>query len=181
MAGRKDLSMQKKAAVLVALLLCGMALLLVMTDSGNVRTSVASVGRQAPDIELADLSGKIWRLSDLRGKTVLVHFWATWCSTCEEENPTLQALQTSEPAGNLTIVTVLVKDTAEKAKKYMDARNFSFPVLVDTGATAAKYGITGVPESFLIDKSGIVRDKIVGPNKWDSSEVKSALAKFGAS
>lgn len=174
--------MQKKAFTLIALLFCGIALVFTMTESPDVRqSSPAAVGSAAPDFELQDLSGKTWKLSDLKGKAVLVHFWATWCTTCEAENPTLQRLFEAEQGNQkFVLLSILVRDDAERAKLYMRDKKFTFPVLADTKAVSAQYGLRGVPETFLVDKNGILRDKIIGPNNWDTAEVRAALAKFAA-
>lgn len=169
-----------KTIILIALLICGAFLVFAMTETGGDRPSAGVVaGKQAPDFALQDLQGKTWKLSDLKGKVVLLHFWATWCTTCEQENPTLQRLLESERENpQLVVLSVLVKDDAAKAKAYMAQRGFDFPVLADDRKTSQQYGLTGVPETFLIDKSGTIRDKIIGPNSWDSPEVRAALARF---
>jgi peroxiredoxin len=170
-----------KRIVLIVLLLCGVLLVYAMTDTTAMKTAggVASIGVQAPDFALQDLQGKMWRLSDLKGKVVLLHFWATWCSTCEQENPTLQNLMRAEQDNpQLIVLSVLVRDDPSAAKAYMAKKGFDFPVLADDKKTSIQYGLTGVPETFLIDKNGTIRDKVVGPNTWDSPAVREALAKF---
>ncbi len=169
--------MQKKAFILFALFICGAALVFTMTDPADV----AVVGSAVPDFELQDMSGKIWKLSDLKGKTVLVHFWATWCTTCETENPTLQRLYEAEQGNQkFVLLSILVRDDMERAKAYMREKRFTFPVLADTKAVSVQFGLRGVPETFLIDKNGILRDKVIGPNVWDTAEVRAALAGFAA-
>lgn len=170
-----------KTIVLIALLVGGAFLLFAMTDSDSAKPSgvIAGKGSLAPDFALQDLKGKVWRLSELKGKVVLLHFWATWCSTCEEENPTLQNLLLAERENpQFVVLSVLVRDDAAKAHAYMAQRKFDFPVLADDKKTSQQYGLTGVPETFLIDKSGTIRDKIIGPNNWNSPEVRAALARF---
>ncbi len=84
---------------------------------------MAAVGSQAPDFTLQDLKGKVWRLSELKGKVVLLHFWATWCSTCEQENPTLQNLLLAERDNpQFVVLSVLVRDEADGARAYMAKR-----------------------------------------------------------
>lgn len=173
--------MQMKTIVLIALLIGGAFLVFAMTDSGSMKSSggMAAVGSQAPDFTLQDLQGKVWKLSELKGKVVLLHFWATWCSTCEQENPTLQNLRQAERDNpQFVVLSVLVRDEADGARGYMAKRGFDFPVLPDDKKTSMQYGLTGVPETFLIDKNGIIRDKVIGPNTWDSPAVRSALSKF---
>lgn len=175
--------MQMKIVVLLVLLIGGAFLLFTMTDSGSGKPfgggAALAVGSPAPDFTLQDLHGRTWRLADLKGKVVLLHFWATWCTTCEQENPTLQRLLQAERENpQFVILSVLVRDDAAKAKAYMAQRGFNFPVLPDDKKVSMQYGLTGVPETFLIDKSGTIRDKVIGPNTWDTAEVRAALAKF---
>jgi peroxiredoxin len=170
-----------KIVVLLMLLVGGVFLVSAITDSGSVKSTggAVAVGSQAPDFALQDLQGRTWKLSELKGKVVLLHFWATWCTTCEQENPTLQRLVQAERENQqFVVLSVLVRDDADKAKAYMAQRGFDFPVLSDDRKVSAQYGLTGVPETFLIDKNGTIRDKVIGPNVWDSADVRAALARF---
>lgn len=172
--------MQKKALILIAMFIFGIAVVFTITGAPDVRQPAAVVvGSAAPDFQLQDLNGKTWKLSDLKGKVVLIHFWATWCTTCEAENPTFQRLYEAEQEhGKIVLLSVLIRDDAERASAYMRDKKFTFPVLPDTKAVGTQYGLRGVPETFLIDKNGIVRDKVIGPNVWDTAEVRAALAGF---
>lgn len=139
----------------------------------------ATISLDAPAFELKDTDGKIWKLSDLKGKVVLLNLWASWCGTCKEELPSIQNLVNSEKDNNrLVFISVLYNDSPAKALAYLKENGFAFPVLIDTGHVAEIYGITGVPETFIIDKKGILKQRVVGPLKWDSPEVKSALAQM---
>lgn len=126
----------------------------------------------APDFELLDLEGNAVRLSDFRGGAVLVNFWATWCPPCREEMPSLSALHASF-SGNpaFSALTVLYQDSPETAKDYLEKNGYLIPVLVDPkGSVAESYGLTGVPETFLIDGDGVLRKKIIGPFRFNSPE-----------
>jgi cytochrome c biogenesis protein CcmG/thiol:disulfide interchange protein DsbE len=135
---------------------------------------VATKGLPAPDFTVQTWDGKNLRLSQLRGKVVLVNFWATWCDSCKEEKPymlRLYSLLKDNP--DFRFVSILYKDDMKKAIAYEQANFVSFPVFSDPGGAAAiSYGLTGVPESYIVDKNGMLREKIVGPlvgpNNWSS-------------
>jgi peroxiredoxin len=172
--------MTKKAVTLIVLIMLGggVAYLLSATDDqpGSQR---AAIGGRAPDFELTDTEGKTWKLSDLKGKIVLINFWASWCDPCKDEIPSIQNLLNSEKGNDkLVFLSILYRDDPAQATSYLKERGFGFPVLLDTRNVASSYGVTGVPETFVIDKSGIVKDKIIGPQKWDTPEVRAALAKL---
>lgn len=130
-------------------------------------------GLDAPDISLSDLSGRNLRLSDLKGKVVFVNFWASWCQPCREEMPSLQILYNNLKSNdNFRMITVLYRDDPDRAVSFLKGNNLDLPLWIDRdGKAAASYGLTGVPETFIIDKKGILRKKIIGPANWASPEV----------
>jgi DsbE subfamily thiol:disulfide oxidoreductase len=139
----------------------------------------ATVGLDAPAFELKDTAGKLWRLSDLRGKVVLLNLWASWCVTCKEELPSIQNLINLEKDNTkLIFISVLYNDSPEKAIEFLKANGFAFPILIDTGNVARIYGITGVPETFVIDKKGTLKQRVVGPLQWDSPDVRATLTRL---
>ncbi|MEW5744351.1 MAG: TlpA disulfide reductase family protein [Nitrospirota bacterium] len=170
----------RKGIILLAILVTGIAGVLLLVTKEEPRQPVtAAKGLEAPPFELADLEGKTWRLADLKGKVVLLNFWATWCDTCKQENPSLQALMNAEKENDrFVFLTVLYKDTPANAKEYLKANGFTFPVLIDTNNVGRAYGLTGVPETFLIDKRGIIQEKVIGPMEWNTPEVRAVLAKL---
>jgi thiol-disulfide isomerase/thioredoxin len=116
-------------------------------------------------------------LSDMRGSVVFVNFWATWCESCVDEMPSIEALF-GQMSGNkkFRLVTILFRDDESRALSYMKGNGYNFPVFLNPdGSAAKKFGITGVPETFIIDKKGILRDKVIGPAEWDSPGVVKAL------
>ncbi len=139
----------------------------------------ATVGLEAPAFEVKDTAGKLWRLGDLRGKVVLLNIWASWCPTCKEELPSIQHLINIEKgAGKLVFISVLYNDSPEKALAYLKANDFAFPTLIDTDNICGQYGITGVPETFVIDKKGVLKQHVVGPLQWDSPDVRAELTRL---
>ncbi len=170
--------MNIKTITLILVIAAAIALAFLIPGKEPVKHQAAS-GLQAPDFELKDISGKTWKLSDLKGKIVLVNFWATWCDSCKEENPSLHKfIQSEKENKNLVILTILVNDSAQNAAEYLKKNNFDFTVLIDDKKTSAEYGITGVPETYIISKDGTLKKKIIGPAPWDAPEMKAAIEKF---
>lgn len=97
------------------------------------------------------------------------------------ENPSIQGLVEAEKGNDkLVFMSVLFKDEPSRALEYMKSNGFNFPVLIDDKNIAGEYGITGVPETFIIDKNGTIKEKVVGPVSWDSPEVRAFIKKLTA-
>jgi thiol-disulfide isomerase/thioredoxin len=113
----------------------------------------------APPLEGHDLEGRALALADLRGRPVLVHFWATWCPVCRLEQDSIEAI-----SRDWTVLSVALEDTpAADLQTFMDKEGLSFPVLRDSdGRLAARYGVRGVPASFVVDAGGEIRFTSVG-------------------
>jgi len=116
------------------------------------------VGRRAPGFELPDINGEKVSLYDLRGKVVLLDFWAMWCEPCKAEMPDFQAaLDHYEPQG-FAVVTVDLGDRAEVVKAFIDEKGYRFMVLVDNNLRVGDaYEAKVLPKSVLLDRQGIVR------------------------
>lgn len=139
-------------------------------------TLVGEVGRPAPDFELQDTAGRIWKLSDLKGQVVFVNFWATWCPPCREEMPSMQALYEAMPKDRFKMLAILSNDDPALATAFAAKGGFNFPILIDPGSQIGKaYGLTGVPETYIVDKQGILRQKYLGPRQWSSPEAQQML------
>ncbi|MDT8334662.1 MAG: TlpA disulfide reductase family protein, partial [Desulfurivibrionaceae bacterium] len=132
-----------------------------------------------PDFSLVDLDGKPWTLSDLKGQVVFVNFWATWCPPCREEMPSMQKLYTTLPKDKFKMLAILNKDKPEVARTFAAKRGLTMPILNDQdNKVGPKYGLTGLPETFIIDKTGVLRNKVVGPAQWDSPAVERMLRHY---
>jgi len=140
---------------------------------------VATVGEPAPGFSLVDRQGKTWKLSELRGQVVFINFWASWCPPCREEMPSMQRLYGAVPGESFKMLSILYKDEPAAGDKLTEAFKLTFPVLIDPGdKTAQAYGLTGVPETFIVDKAGVLREKYIGPRVWDSPQARELMMKY---
>jgi cytochrome c biogenesis protein CcmG, thiol:disulfide interchange protein DsbE len=122
------------------------------------------VGRAAPDFTLPQLDGPAVTLSRLRGQVVVINFWASWCAECQTEQAALnQAWQQFRDSG-VVVVGVNFEDTSGGARDYVRTAGVSYPVVEDTDSrTALAYGLRGVPETFMVGRSGHIVDRVIGP------------------
>ena len=121
-------------------------------------------GQEAPDFTLSLLDGSALSLSDLRGRIVVVNFWATWCPPCEEELPDLQAVWTGYQGQGVTLVGIAFQEEEAEVREMVSRFGLTYPLGLDVGGrTATAYGITGVPETFVVDGTGQVAYVHVGP------------------
>jgi peroxiredoxin len=155
-------------------LLPALALLLVFVYGFLTRAPVDSsdtaprIGKPLADFTLPDLQGHTVQLTALRGKVVFVNVWATWCPPCVEEMPTIQQLYEHLHGRGLEILAVSLDALgAQVVVPFMQSHRLSFPTLLDTKNIVQRlYHTTGVPESFIVDKRGILVEKVVGPRDW---------------
>lgn len=150
-------------------LVAGLALIVPMIvlfaisfgNNPNARPS-ALVGTRATDFSLVDLDGNAVSLGELAGKPVVLNFWSTWCGPCKFEHPVLQQAAKANP--DVAFYGVIYSDDPQKARMYLQRAGTTYPHLVDTdNRVAIDYGVTGVPESFFIDRQGTIVYKFVGP------------------
>ncbi len=154
-------------------------LLLFLAACGQEQKKVATVGQPAPDFTLIDLQGKTWTLSELKGQVVFINFWATWCPPCREEMPSMQKLYTMLPKDNFKMLAILNNDSPALANLFALKLKVTIPILNDqVNKIGPIYGLTGLPETFVIDKHGVLREKFIGPAKWDSPEYVQMLTKY---
>lgn len=148
-------------AVLVALLV---AVLATRAPSSERATRSPLIGRLAPPVNGTTLAGDSFDLSELRGRWVVVNFFASWCLPCIEEHPELVAFDEDHAArGDASVVSVLFDDEEEKARAEFEKRGGDWPVVIDDdGAMGVAYGVARVPESFLVAPDGTVVQRLVG-------------------
>lgn len=131
------------------------------------------VGMNAPDFNLPDLQGKSQRLSDYRGKVVFLNFWATWCKPCKEEMPSMQALWDNLKQEDFVMLAISMDrvTTKKDIPPFVESMKLAFPILTDSwGQTDNRYKLMGVPETYIIDQNGVLREKVIGPRDWSRAE-----------
>ena len=169
MTGRLKLGAQVLAVGLVALLL---ALLVWKLVHGSGKK--AAVGKAAPNFTLnrIDRPGRL-QLASLRGKVVVLNFWASWCYPCKQEAPTLAAAA-KRYAGRVVVLGVDVNDFAGDARKFAHRYGLDYPIVHDNhNVTSPTYGLTGLPETFFIDRTGKVIVHVAG--QVDATQVQDGV------
>lgn len=133
------------------------------------------LGFRAPDFELADLTARTVKLSELRGKPVLLNFWASWCPPCRKEMPDLQEFAEKYGA-HIHVIGVNWNDQLQTVKEFLDQYRVTYTNLLDTnGKVIVRYGLTGLPTSFFIDEDGIIRGKWFG--EMNTADMVAAFRK----
>ena len=140
----------------------------------HYRQGEASVAGKRAENFAMDLDGKSEHLSDLRGKVVVLNFWASWCGPCVEETPSLIALQQRIAARNGVVLGVSVDEDQNAYEKFIRDQHLNYPTYRDPSKKiATDYGTSMWPETYIIDRKGVIVRKIIGPQDWNSSELLS--------
>jgi cytochrome c biogenesis protein CcmG, thiol:disulfide interchange protein DsbE len=130
-------------------------------------------GKLAPDFTVSDGTSTI-HLASYRGQVVLLNFWATWCEPCLVELPSLLQLHQDQPS--LAILAVSIDEDPQAYSSFIVQRHVDLITVRDPGQSAAKlYGTKGWPETYAIDRNGIIRRKFIGPQDWTSPEIQGFL------
>ena len=150
------------AAITVGVVVAALVIVLATRrPAADVVAPSPILGQQAPDIVGPGLDGATVRLSDLRGRWVLVNFFATWCVPCVREHPELVSFSARHPASEAQILAVVYDDQPSDVSAFFAKRGGTWPV-VDDASAKVDFGVRGVPESFLVDPDGVVRTRLVG-------------------
>ncbi len=169
----------KHKSIILIIAIAVAAAAIFLGPGGKPYKTIISVGAPAPDFELRDSTGKLWKLSDLKGKVVFINFWATWCTACKAEMPHKTELLNKMQGRPFQMLGVLYRDDPVNLPSYFMKHNVSAPTLIDPdNAMARLYGITGVPETFILDKEGILRERVVGQKEWSSPENMALIEKW---
>lgn len=148
-------------------LLTGILAFGLSRDPGVVGSAL--IGRPAPDFALETLQGDATvRLAELRGQVVVVNFWASWCRECRVEHPDLVAAWERYRDRGVVFLGIAFQDRPSASRAYVEDVGGGWPTLADPGSRAAiAYGVFGIPETFVIDRSGLVGRRYVGPVRYD--------------
>jgi len=166
-----------RSVILILLMISGLLILSLLNRNRSYNKSVKivpiEIGLPAPDFTFPGINGKMVSLSDFRGKVVLVNIWATWCASCVDEMPSMERLYQNLKGKDFEILAVSIDSLGVKVvAPFMKKYKLTFPALIDSSGTiGAGYRTTGVPESFIIDKNGILVKKIIGPRDWTQPEL----------
>lgn len=152
----------------------------VATGTGKMAAFVRKKAPEAlPDIEFNDAGGKPLKLSDFKGKTVLLNLWATWCAPCREEMPALDRLQKEQGGDKFEVVALsLDRKGVEATRKFLDeVKASNLKLYIDaTAKQGTVLKIVGMPTTFLIDADGREVGRLAGPAEWGSAEAKKLIA-----
>ncbi|MDF2535288.1 MAG: alkyl hydroperoxide reductase [Bacillales bacterium] len=164
------MSATKNVLSILILIFVIIAVVIVIKDSNNESKDIISkkdesfasnpIGKEAPNFSLKNMQGQIVKLSDYKGKKIMVNFWATWCPPCKEEVPEIEKFHKDNP--DIIILSVNI-DTTKDIQGFIDEYQMTFPVLLDDNKEVSEsYGTYKIPETFFINADGIVKYKRVG-------------------
>ena len=154
---------------LVAVLFVGLG-----KDPSEIKTPL--IGKPAPPFKLKAVgNGQTIDVGSLRGKPVVINFWATWCVPCYQEHPVL--VENARLIPGVQFVGVVFNDTEDKINAFLRERGSSYPTLLDEqGKTAIEYGVGGVPETYFLDRNGVIVAKFTGPMTTEILQANVAKA-----
>jgi peroxiredoxin len=169
---------QKKIVILFSLLILAMGFWLIFLQSDRTGLVARRPGwrpkatEAAPDFHLPNLDGNPVRLADFKGKVIFLNFWATWCPPCIQEMPWMETVYRTLKGREFAMLAISIdKEGKEIVRPFMRKYSLTLPVLIDRDKkVAALYGITGIPETFIINKQGAVDLKVIGPQNWAEKE-----------
>jgi len=164
---------KKLTAILVILLALGL-----VATSCPAEAPAPEIGKLAPDFELDTLDGQTLVLSQLKGKPVLLNFWATWCGPCRYEMPFLQQIDQGWPEEELVLLTINIKESSSQIAQFLQSEGLSFTVLLDSqAAVAQQYNVMGIPTTFFIDKEGVIQEIKIGSFQ-SQAEIEAILSQL---
>jgi peroxiredoxin len=171
-----------RSLLIAGLLLLSMAAaVLSMTPASSVKPiaqrGVVKTGEPAPNFQLRDMNGQIVSLSDLRGKVVLLNFWATWCGPCRIEMPAMERLYRTYERKDFEILAVSTDaQGAAVTRPFQQENKLTFPILHDADfRVGLSYGARTLPMTFMVDRHGIVRQHIFGARDWEAPEAHQLI------
>lgn len=168
---KRFLDRRPSSPVLVAL-----ACLSLCSDAANAGELLPAPAAAPVELRLSDLDGRARTLDALRGKVVLVNFWASWCTPCIAEMPSIQRLAEAMRGKPFAVVGVNVAESEARVRAIAKRLGIAFPVLLDNdSAVFNRWGATVLPTTYLLDGEGVVRYLGRGPLEWDGIETEGVL------
>lgn len=159
-------------AILISVAALAVGYVVLRQPSGPV----AEIGKAAPDFELGVLGGDYLSLSELRGKVVLLNFWATWCEPCREEMPAMQKVYEKYQEQGFEIVGINLQETEVTVQGFVNQLGLTFPIVYDlTGEVYDTYLVRPMPTSYFVDRDGIIRFLFIGPMSEEAMEQRIQL------
>ena len=135
----------------------------------------------SPRLVLTDRGGRRFDLAELRGRVVVVNFWATWCVPCKDELPSLQRLREKMAGKPVEVLTVNYGEMAERVRPFLEKEGLRLPVLLDTQKDAGReWGVGGLPMTFVVDADGRARYRAFGELDWSQGEALRRVEKLVA-
>ncbi|MBE3551969.1 MAG: TlpA family protein disulfide reductase [Kyrpidia tusciae] len=161
-------------ALLIPVILLGAALAYAAWHLAGGGGPKAAVGQSAPELTLTDLEGRTFHLSDYRGRVVVLNFFTSWCPPCQQEAPDLARFARS--AGPGTVLVMVDRGEAEgPVRRFIQQYGIDAHVVMDPDNRASQaFGVTGQPETFIIDRQGIIRRHVIGPTTATGLEQMTA-------
>jgi cytochrome c biogenesis protein CcmG/thiol:disulfide interchange protein DsbE len=140
----------------------------VVSPAPGAVTASVDIGEPLPDFRLADLDDEPIRLSDFRGRPLVLTFFASWCHPCEEEMPLLEEALTDMP-GEFGVLAVSYEDLERDSRAFVDRLGVTYPVALDPdGDVKDAYGINAIPQTFFVDADGVLQDRVYGITSRDA-------------
>ena len=145
--------------------------------NGSELAPAPEIGHPAPDFILLDLEGNQITISEFRGKTVFINFWATWCPPCRAEMPDMEAIYQEYKDEDVVVIGVDILEPEEEVRQFVQRGGYNWAFVIDTtGEIATTYEITAIPTSFFIDRGGIIRAVNIGAMTERAIEIALAEA-----
>lgn len=157
------------------MLISGM--LLLATNAPSFAFSADSlIGSRAPEFAQRDINGRYVSITSLRGKVIVLNFWATWCPPCKKEIPGLDRLYGDYRSQGLEVVAVSTDSSERGIKEFLKETPLSYRILRDgDGKISRLYGVYSLPTTFIVDRSGIVIKHFIGEQDWDSPQTRATI------